>query len=909
MAVKENYLNHILPDQFMVKRGLMLIVCLIILASFVSSTTITDINFDWGSHIQTADESDNFPMTWHSDGNLYTVWGDGWGWDRSQGSDLKAGLGISRISGSPPSLSSHDVFYSIPDGCQSEECGKSYGIISTGSNLYMWVSPDTGPSTTNFDRFTLYKSTNGGGSWSSISSVRWTSSDNIMLPSMLQFGQGYTGVPSHAAGYVYSYATRPYQINNGFQMQSPGVIYLMRVPTGQIETKSSYQFFSGLDGSGNPTWTSSVSEKVPVVQMADTGWAPMTVTYDAPLHKYIMVGDHNKNNGEICGRGLAVYQADRPWGPWSLVKEIDSFAEESTFFYNFPSKWISSDGKTMWMVFTGNDKAGGEEWDSFNTIKATLTVDEDVSCPGTCCTSGKICSGGTVLSADDCSTVCCIGGTCRAPLTFIPGQIIEAENGVLTSPMTTGTGQGASDRYVYTTGDRDGSASYEFDISQPGDYYFEGRVSAPDTDGNSNSFFVGMDSENVKVDGYSYSWDINKIGESFVWEDVSRRGSGNEDVNEFDPIVWALSSGMHTFTFYGREAGTLLDQVKLVQVETPTTHSCIGSIPTNTAAFDSEESTGLSTNTQWTYSATDTPTKCQYHCSTGYSWRGDACVSEQSSDICEYLEALYHFDGDTTDSSDNKNDGTVNGATLILSNSGFGQAYSFNGAGNYISIADPGNSVLDLPGDFTVSAWVKFDTLSESGTDRWPRLLQKSDNIGNAGAWTFSIDTLADNPYNKYNVVDFTINSNQLALNSQSSLVANNWYFLVVTKSGNTGKVYLDGVEDNSINSWPAGDIGSNNDPLFIGESPGNSDGALDGTIDEVAIWSRALSGSEILDLYNSGAPINCDSSESRCGDMDTSGNGVVEIGELIKYIARWKSGAVTMSELIDAIGKWKSGC
>ncbi len=45
------------------------------------------------------------------------------------------------------------------------------------------------------------------------------------------------------------------------------------------------------------------------------------------------------------------------------------------------------------------------------------------------------------------------------------------------------------------------------------------------------------------------------------------------------------------------------------------------------------------------------------------------------------------------------------------------------------------------------------------------------------------------------------------------------------------------------------------------------------------------------------------------CSGADTSGNGVVETGELTIYIASWKSGDISIGDLMAAISDWKNGC
>lgn len=58
----------------------------------------------------------------------------------------------------------------------------------------------------------------------------------------------------------------------------------------------------------------------------------------------------------------------------------------------------------------------------------------------------------------------------------------------------------------------------------------------------------------------------------------------------------------------------------------PPTYVCTGTIPPNASMY-ADDGTGLSANTPYTYYPTDTGTRCQYHCNTGYSWNGSACVA------------------------------------------------------------------------------------------------------------------------------------------------------------------------------------------------------------------------------------------------------------------------------------------
>jgi len=59
---------------------------------------------------------------------------------------------------------------------------------------------------------------------------------------------------------------------------------------------------------------------------------------------------------------------------------------------------------------------------------------------------------------------------------------------------------------------------------------------------------------------------------------------------------------------------------------TPTPGQCTGTF-TNSTMWDAEESTGLSANLGKTHSATDTGTKCQFYCNSGFTWNGSSCAA------------------------------------------------------------------------------------------------------------------------------------------------------------------------------------------------------------------------------------------------------------------------------------------
>jgi len=78
------------------------------------------------------------------------------------------------------------------------------------------------------------------------------------------------------------------------------------------------------------------------------------------------------------------------------------------------------------------------------------------------------------------------------------------------------------------------------------------------------------------------------------------------------------------------------------------------------------------------------------------------------------------------------------------------------------------------------------------------------------------------------------------------------WYHVAVTYDGTNQKIYVNGSLDNTEASaiTPA----TTNVPLYIGRTLGLAPDNSDGFIDEVRIYNRALTPSEVEGLYKSGA-------------------------------------------------------
>jgi hypothetical protein len=139
----------------------------------------------------------------------------------------------------------------------------------------------------------------------------------------------------------------------------------------------------------------------------------------------------------------------------------------------------------------------------------------------------------------------------------------------------------------------------------------------------------------------------------------------------------------------------------------------------------------------------------------------------------------------------------------------------------------------------TISAWIKIDSFP--GLD--PRIIMKGDSV-NSQEWGLLVD---DGP----NTLEFRlITSSATSLDSSTSLSTGTLYFVAATYDGATMRVYIDGDQDNSKSA--SGNISQSSTNIWIGDqgiTAGQRD--FDGTIEDVRVYSRALSAAEIKTIYS----------------------------------------------------------
>jgi hypothetical protein len=159
---------------------------------------------------------------------------------------------------------------------------------------------------------------------------------------------------------------------------------------------------------------------------------------------------------------------------------------------------------------------------------------------------------------------------------------------------------------------------------------------------------------------------------------------------------------------------------------------------------------------------------------------------------------------------------------------------SLDGNGDYVRIVN--ETDFDLTAEITVAAWIKVNKSDKN----WQSIITKGDS-----AWRLAREQDQDS-------LQFCCGPGRTRRLVRGSRDVNDdqWHHVAGVYDGTRMYLYLDGKLDVSVSS--VGKIDTNDEPVYIGENSERPGRFWDGLIDDVRVYSYALSEVQIKALYAS---------------------------------------------------------
>jgi CubicO group peptidase (beta-lactamase class C family) len=307
-------------------------------APYAPSKLIIGVRWEPSRNVlRLADGSDNWPATWGEDDSIYTAYGDGWGFRPRV--EEKLSLGLAKVCGHPPDISGINLRSDrVERRGQGPKGVKASGMLMVEGVLYLL--------TRNADNSQLAWSNDQGKSWT-WAPWKWTTS--FGCPTFLNFGKNYGGARDE---FIYVYSP-----DSDSAYEPADQMVMARAHKTKIGTKSAYEYFGGLDQQGSPIWTPDIDKRTGVFRHFGRCYRS-GITYNPGIKRYLWcqtLPESSDSRGPRFEGGFGIYEGPEPWGPWSTVYFTNHWDMGPGETSSFPTKWISADGHSLHLLFSGND--------------------------------------------------------------------------------------------------------------------------------------------------------------------------------------------------------------------------------------------------------------------------------------------------------------------------------------------------------------------------------------------------------------------------------------------------------------------------------------------------------------------------------------------------------------------------
>ena len=202
--------------------------------------------------------------------------------------------------------------------------------------------------------------------------------------------------------------------------------------------------------------------------------------------------------------------------------------------------------------------------------------------------------------------------------------------------------------------------------------------------------------------------------------------------------------------------------------------------------------------------------------------------------ISNGLVAFYRFNGNANDNTSNAHHGTVSGATLTSGKDNISNtAYSFDGTNDYIEYPI---GLLSGAGEFSISLWINTSSSTES------RIIQQRDSNGYNGEYMLNLKSSG-----KLNLQTYK-SGYKWGGTTTSTINDSNWHHVCFVQKDNGGSLYLDGSLKFTDNSSGKVELLFST-KTYVGGDKRNNNRFFNGKVDELRIYNRALTSTEISSL------------------------------------------------------------
>jgi len=313
-------------------------------------------------------DGDLWPSCWSDDDALYAANGDGSGFG-----DTFHDIAVNRITGSPTDENGLEgEFLAGGDDVGQVWSGEGFtrkptGMLCVDGTLYLAVQ-DLRSDFNEAPAATIARSDDHGATWAWDRTAPMFSDHVFTTIWFADYGQDAAGAPDPAYAYAYGLDGN-WRDSFDDSVPDPTELFLARVPVASVQDATTWEFYAGRPGDAEPTWTTDITQKAPVLvderlQHPSDGTGAGATGQTVGAHDLTVISQGGVTHLPKLARYVYTswteltfefYESPTPWGPWTLFLSEDfgpyPWTDERYGGYatTIPSKYVSDDNRTAWV--------------------------------------------------------------------------------------------------------------------------------------------------------------------------------------------------------------------------------------------------------------------------------------------------------------------------------------------------------------------------------------------------------------------------------------------------------------------------------------------------------------------------------------------------------------------------------